>query len=62
VSEEIIYMVAGQDEHGDQHMVMTEDLERVIAHFQRMADTLTELRGNEAFENIARPMIDALAH
>lgn len=47
-------MISGEDENGDQHVFMTESLERVRAKFSEWEATHRGLRGNDAFEELAR--------
>lgn len=51
---ERIFMISGEDENGDQHVFMTESLERVRAKFSEWEATHRGLRGNDAFEELAR--------
>lgn len=57
--EERTFMIAGEDDQGDQHMVMTTSQERAVAHYRDMAGRLRNVRGNEAFEQHIRPIAAA---
>lgn len=52
---ERIYMISGEDENGDQHVFMTESLERVRAKYVEWETTHHGLRGNDAFAHFVRP-------
>lgn len=54
-TDERSYMVAGEDESGDQHLFITESRDRAISQFHEMTARLRNVRGNEAFELYARP-------
>lgn len=55
-SDERNYMIVGEDDQGDQHMVMTTSEERAVAHYRDMVGRLRNVRGNEAFEQHMRPL------
>lgn len=57
MTEEIIYMIGGEDENGDQHAVFTNDLARAIEHYDRMGASLSNVRGNAGFEDRAMPYL-----
>lgn len=51
---ERVYMVAGEDEHGDQHLLATDNLARARAALVEMEGRLVNVRGNWAIEEFAR--------
>lgn len=52
-----VFVVGGRDEAGDWHTVFTDSAERAADHYRRMQQSLTQVRGNTAFE-LLRPLID----
>lgn len=54
---ESLFMIAGEDANGDQHMFMTTSLERAVERCRDMSATLRNLRGNDAFEEFARQLV-----
>ena len=55
-ADERTFMIAGEDDQGDQHVVMTTSQERAVAHYRDMVGRLRNVRGNEAFERDVRPI------
>lgn len=55
---DLVFVIGGEDEHGDQHMFMTSDIMRAVARYREMKRTLSNVRGNEGFEERARPLLD----
>jgi NADH/NAD ratio-sensing transcriptional regulator Rex len=49
-------MIMGEDEHGDMHLVGTNDQARAIAHYMRMTETMKHVQGNPAFMGMADPI------
>lgn len=56
--QERMFMISGEDENGDHHLFMTENLERAVAQYRVMKKTLRNVSGNDGFEELARPLID----
>ena len=50
------YMIMCEDEHGDMHLVGTNDQARAIAHYMRMTETMKHVQGNPAFMGMADPI------
>jgi len=46
--DERVYMVSGEDEHGDQHVFATESLERAKAAYRDMKARYEAVRTNNA--------------
>ena len=55
---DLVFVIGGEDEHGDQHMFMTSDIARAVARYREMERSLSNVRGNEGFEERARPFMD----
>lgn len=55
-NDERAYMIMGEDEHGDMHLVGTNDQVRALGHYMRMAETMKHVQGNSAFMGMADPI------
>lgn len=58
INPERVFMIAGEDEHGDQHMFVTSDAARAAAWFRDKETSLSNLHGNDGFETFVRPLLD----
>lgn len=50
------YMIMGEDDRGDMHLVGTNDKGRALAHYMRMLETMKHVQGNSAFMGMADPI------
>ncbi len=48
-----VYMIMGEDDAGDMHLVGTNDQARALAHYMRMLETMKHVQGNGAFMGMA---------
>jgi len=55
---ELVFVIGGEDEHGDQHVFMTSDITRAVTRYREMERSLSNVRGNEGFEERARPLLN----
>lgn len=53
-----IFMVTGEDENGDHHVFMTDDLQRAVAKYLAMKKTLSNVYGNSGFHELAPPLMN----
>jgi len=50
--DERVFMIAAEDEYGDEHMVVTTNVDRLKLHHDRMVRAYGKVRGNDAFEEV----------
>lgn len=52
-----VIMIMGEDADGDGHIFSTISAERAAARYVAMAATMTNVRVNEGFEQLVRPLV-----